>query len=179
MLSNHLLHLILRYRFQFSGCQRFGMLFKLLPKLNYPLHKQLWTVLVSSFKMLIWQYAMMKEVLNPLTPYRVTFSVQHQISLKSDDFFCLRKPEFTDFLHFHNKSILNSSYYFMLVFPCMWNIFDIYLIFMLYSKCSRRCKIWTTQVCFEWANQFDPRNLKTENRLCVHGLNVNHVNYLP
>lgn len=164
MLSNHLLYLILRYRFQFSGCQRFGMLFKLLPKLNYPLHKQLWTVLVSSFKMPIWQYAMMKEVLNPSIPYCVTFRVQHQISLKKWWFFCLQKPEFTDFLLFHNKSILNFSYadkvYLMLVFPCMWYKFDIFLTFMLYSKYSRRCKVWTTQVCFEWANKFDPRNLK-------------------
>lgn len=164
MLSNHLLYLILRYRFQFSGCQRFGMLFKLLPKLNYPLHKQLWTVLVSSFKMPIWQYAMMKEVLNPSIPYCVTFCVQHQISLKKVVIFLFAKTRIYGHLTFPHKSILNFSYaakvYLMLVFPCMWYKFDIFLTFMLYSKCSRRCKVWTTQVCFEWANKFDPRNLK-------------------
>jgi hypothetical protein len=127
------------------------------------LHKQLWTVLVSSFKMPIWQYAMMKEVLNPSIPYCVTFCVQHQISLKKVVIFLFAKTRIYGLLTFPHKSILNFSYaakvYLMLVFPCMW-----------YPS-----MFWVSQ-------QIWSEKLKTENRdqlaLCVHGLNVNHVNYL-
>jgi hypothetical protein len=97
------------------------------------LRKQLWTVLALSFKMLIWQYAMMKEVFDPSVTYCINFCAQHQISKKAV-IFLFAKPGCTDSFHFCNsfvivlapfaKSMLKVSYadrvYHVLVFLCMW-----------------------------------------------------------